>query len=393
MVKGNLRSLTIAFLLISFFQLSFFFCPPSIAKSLPESKSASKTRLVGSVNMLLTSCADAGVIIQGNALPTQITKVRLGSPAHYAGVCKGDQILDGIIESDQINLVIERGGKKYGIKLATFNKGLVYQKPQSEKKKIVKQDKSNPLFIKGNVENLSDAEVHKKLQQWRVVLFIDKSGSMNAQLPSQSTSKWNWLKQKISGFSQKAANAGSSNIDIVLFSSDYKVLKNCRKSDVEGIFDRYSPGGNTNLSLPMNYVLGQYQKNSESKPLLMAVITDGLINSGHPIEKTLINKINRMQNGKTVAITFLDISGFATSPSLLRMLDNELVSQGAKEDVVDTMYFNEINSMGLSKAIARAISTDRPRTIKQKNIVSAEMNQARKHSEAIRKRVKSRYNK
>jgi hypothetical protein len=78
---------------------------------------ASPVLLKGKIDELDSSCNAAGITISSRTLPCQVTRVRLGSPALYAGVAENDKILSAQISEKKMALLIERNGQKFSVYL------------------------------------------------------------------------------------------------------------------------------------------------------------------------------------------------------------------------------------------------------------------------------------
>jgi hypothetical protein len=77
-----------------------------------------------------------------------------------------------------------------------------------------------------------------------------------------------------------AAQQASSDLTVMLFSSGYQVMEHANPSLIPMIFQRVRPNGGTMLAPPLDDALNRYfnarQVNPNTKPLIIAIITDGL---------------------------------------------------------------------------------------------------------------------
>jgi hypothetical protein len=80
-----------------------------------------KNRLLlkGSVDVIDSSCNAAGITLSSKSFPSTVQKVRLGSPALYAGIAENDKVTFAQINGDRLVLEIERGGQKFCAYLPT----------------------------------------------------------------------------------------------------------------------------------------------------------------------------------------------------------------------------------------------------------------------------------
>jgi hypothetical protein len=98
------------------------------------------------------------------------------------------------------------------------------------------------------------------------------------------------------------------------------------------------------------------------KATLIAVITDGMPNIPRDplvVNRALIDFTKKLSTGDEVIITFLQIGDTFDGRSFCIDLDDNLVDEGAKFDIVDTKTFSELKSEGLVSALVDAITEKR----------------------------------
>jgi hypothetical protein len=91
--------------------------PVTTPKNKVEGSGKEKIKLFGRIDKLSAACAAAGVLLESRQMPTRILKVRLGSPASYAGLSVDDQVTAGTISGETMKLSIERNGQIYQVNL------------------------------------------------------------------------------------------------------------------------------------------------------------------------------------------------------------------------------------------------------------------------------------
>lgn len=314
-----------------------FLCVYSIEPALTQDRKLIK--LYGSVDQLATECANAGIQVTGNKFPLKIEKVRFGSPAYYGGVRSQDTVLSGKVENNRMFLVLRRDGRAYKIDLAV----------QPHSLQVNKQ--TGPLQAGTKETNLKESiQVFK---DYDVVFVIDRSGSMAEPLQSLMTSKWEWCREQIVSFSGEVGSVLKDGFTIITFNDQYQVLRNGRASDVTNCFQNNCPSGNTDLGAPLAEALSQGSYGS--KKLLVVVITDGLANRGRKPEDIIIEATKTMNKPSDIIVSFLEVGEKFSGLDLLKRLDNDLVSAGAKYDIVQVLPFNQLKAMGLTKALTSVV--------------------------------------
>lgn len=208
-----------------------------------------------------------------------------------------------------------------------------------------------------------------------VVILIDKSGSMGDRdcpaparglrflprigLTDEAISRWEWCENELITMSQMASGALRQGIRVVLFASDQSVYDKVRFSEIPRIFKSTWPAGSTNAAPALRTQLEAYFANrvaGRSRPVVIAVITDGLPNNTRAVKKAIIDATASMQRPDEIAITFLQVGADRKGINLVHELDDDLVRQGAVFDIVDCKDFSDLLNVGLGRALADAIN-------------------------------------
>lgn len=319
----------------------------------PDLTLAAETRkpvkLFGQIDQVVTACAAAGFRMDHDSFPAKVDRVSPGTAAFYSGLRANDKIISGVIESDRLIIDFEREGKKYRVRLATTPQ--LKMSPKTDQHQAIPELPvgevnppenaiTEPRMLEGNITE-KDAQL---LARYDVVLVIDRSGSMGGF-------KWEWCQKETTQLS-RALEKVARTITIVTFNSNFDIERNCHPQRVEQIFHVVVPSGGTNASAPLDALL---KEEHSSKPLLVAVITDGLPNEGRPLQDVLIEASQAISNQDQITITFLEVGNSFEGDSFLKALDNDLVAAGAKHDIVDTKPFEELEKIGLAKALVAAL--------------------------------------
>lgn len=186
-------------------------------------------------------------------------------------------------------------------------------------------------------------------------------GAAGAFLGGGATiSRWDFVREQTLSFSRQAGNVLPQGITLVLFSSGYHVFPNVDVRQIPRIFAENRPGGFTNTTAAVGSVIGDYFARRDAsgghvKPLLIAVITDGMPTNPHSLRRLLIETTHHMRSPGEITITFLQIGTERRGFELLKEFDDNLMSQGARFDIVDTKTFPEVVHVGLTRALVDAV--------------------------------------
>jgi Mg-chelatase subunit ChlD len=118
------------------------------------------------------------------------------------------------------------------------------------------------------------------------------------------------------------------------------------------IFQDSEPSGETFMApaLTEDLALVRNQLNY-GKPALITVVSDGRLNDAESLKKAIIAQVNSPSKPELLSIVVLEVG---TPDKLLKELDNELVKQGAKADIITVTP--TLNSAVVVLAMACSIS-------------------------------------
>jgi len=225
--------------------------------------------------------------------------------------------------------------------------------------------------------DISTAEM-SQLSKHDIVLIIDKSHSMakkdcarvhlgpqtDSMSDNRSTSaesRWEWCREQTLDLRKKTQDRMPKGVSVVLFSGEYVVFDNIDAKAIESIFTDYVPKGSTNTTAALKSQLDQYFARRESsgqstKPLLIAVITDGCPDDPSKLRYAIIDATRKMKMPDEILITFLQIGNDPNGRRLLEELDSGLADRKAQFDIVNVVPFTELCKMGLARTLVDEIS-------------------------------------
>lgn len=314
----------------------------ALAKGAPAETHSSMT-LHGGISALAGACAGSGITIEASTLPTTITKVRMGSPAAYAGVVDGDKLLQGNVGPNNMQLLIERAGKRYSVSLRYTPDNLVATRQNKKDKRRLAAEASK------------DAD-WKTLKQYDIALMIDASGSMQSPLAQFGESKWQWCLEEIYSFAKEAQTLGRGPFDFCIFENQHQLTQNCTADQARQIMTTQRPGGGTDLSTPLEQILSDRLSKPQTRPLLVVIVSDGMPNEGVPVEQVVIAAAKKMKSEKEIKILFLQIGGDAAGKVLADYLDNDLTLEGAPFDIVSSIESDDLVDLGLRRGLIAAMN-------------------------------------
>ena len=153
-----------------------------------------------------------------------------------------------------------------------------------------------------------------------------------------------------------------SNLDVVLFDNKPIKYRSVSIRSMPSIFSQNLPSGGTNVTRALKEELDSYfdrkkLQPASNRPLVVAVITDGAPSSARSLKDLIIKATHRLENRNQLKISFLQIGQENQGNRLLPELDNGLVNEGARLDIVDSKPFYEVQRKGLLEVLLDVVST------------------------------------
>lgn len=201
----------------------------------------------------------------------------------------------------------------------------------------------------------------RDLANFDLELIVDQSLSMRRRDCPGGTSRWEWCGLQLGNLSNQLSAYTPRGFTLTTFASEFQSYPNATASDVQRLFAFGGLASGTRLSRPLGARLSNYfaNKNQNSKPLLVVVITDGAptpAQDGVLVAGNLINASRRMSKPGEVTVVFFQIGGANPFGRLfLNQMDHALVSAGAKHDIVQTVGFDQLQQQGLTNSLVNAL--------------------------------------
>ena len=307
-------------------------------KSADKSGSTAPLKLYGHIDELSYLCSSAGVRLSKAQFPAKVDKISLGSAAAYSGLRTGDDVLSAKYDDNSITFDIKRNGKPYQARIATNVKGV---KEEFESRKI-----------KFSIADSAFDKELKKLQDVHVVILVDRSlsmGDMHAGVPGD-LSKWMWTKEQVDNLFLATDRVLEGGFDIYAFNDRVEGRTGVTLWDLRQVFDRLKPAGeHKNIALPLQNVLDDYfsRRKPDSKPCLVVVLSDGIENTGTPLQEVLIEASKKMNRQGEIIVDFLQIGESIGGEELFDDLEQNLVAKGARYNMVVYKPFSELRNRGV----------------------------------------------
>ena len=305
----------------------------------------------------------------------RIAAVVAGSEADKKGVQVGDLVLSAQADKNDIGLGLERGERIFYLKLKKTTQVAAQLTPMEARKDVVPAQ-TFPLQAERNVAEVPEMQVPQQnipvmsvvpreqlqlLAKYDIELVVDQSMSMRRQDCPGDLSRWNWCGMQAADLARALAPYARDGITITTFAHDHQVYPHADPNGIGNLFANPHFQFGTYLLEALTDRFNAYfaRRNPSSKPLLIAVITDGV---PHPqpqpelVKQQLINATKYMTDPREITVAFLQIGGNDRfGKAYLTDLDLNLVKSGAKYDFVHTKNFDQLQRIGIGQALADSI--------------------------------------
>ncbi|MBX9689370.1 MAG: VWA domain-containing protein, partial [Candidatus Obscuribacterales bacterium] len=172
-------------------------------------------------------------------------------------------------------------------------------------------------------------------------------------------SRWEWCRRETSRLAEQLAPAISEGITVIPFADQAERHPNLTAEAINQIFRSSYPNGMTMLDqalgLEIDHFLFDRAMRNSSKPLLMAVITDGAPNDPQKVVDEIIH-VSRKIKKDEVKIVFFVIGDDPMSQAFLDYVHKCNREAALEFDIVSSRSFAEIRDMGLAKSLATELS-------------------------------------
>lgn len=320
-----------------------------------------KVKLFGRIDRLSAACGAAGVVLESRQMPTKILKVRLGSPASYAGLAVDDEVLSGAVSGDIMRLKILRSGKNYSVDLK-----IEPEKGHVETLSASVRNSGHKLAAVVDKQALEATRIPDwaLLSRYQIAVLLDRSGSMAESAESsdvadvsggESLSRWRWCSDQIQDFASESRRMSHENLTFCIFNHEFIVNRNCDLSKMKTLMENLKPEGGTDFANPIKSIADNFFAGARQKPLLICVVTDCETNGGARVEAVIKRIAAQMRRADEVKIVIFQIGNTGDGADFAWRLDNDMVKNGARFDIVKSFYYDDLRLAGLRRGLVRAV--------------------------------------
>ncbi len=200
-------------------------------------------------------------------------------------------------------------------------------------------------------------------------LLLDRSGSMALKDQPGGRSRWSVARESVQALAARCEELDPDGLTLYLFASRFRRYDAVTADRVASIFLENEPCGGTDLAGVLAHAFechferrrarsgqrsaGAAAGGKSGETLL--VVTDGEPDDPKAVMRTLVEATRRLERDEQLAVSFVQVGGDPRARRFLKVLDDDLQRAGARFDICDTVTLDEMEELGLTEVLLRAI--------------------------------------
>ena len=193
-----------------------------------------------------------------------------------------------------------------------------------------------------------------------VEFLLDRSGSMLTKDCPGGKSRWEYGRETMQALAGHVQKHDPDGITVAVFARLVRTYDNVTTGDkIDTIYKEVQPMGGTDTAKVLDQRLTAYferKKAGKAKPLVLFVMTDGEPDDKSAVKTVIIQAANKIDKDEELAICFVQVGKDADATKFLKELDDDLVKQGAKFDIVDTLPIDEVENLTVEELLVKAFT-------------------------------------
>lgn len=197
------------------------------------------------------------------------------------------------------------------------------------------------------------------MSQRDYTLIIDKSGSMGLKDQPGGRSRWAVARESAEALATRCDELDPDGITLYMFAKKFKRYDNINANRVGKVFQENEPCGGTDLAAVLEHAFGNYfdrkragkAKDGET----IVVVTDGEPDDRVAVMKAIVEASRKIERDEELGVSMVQVGSDPSATQFLKKLDDELVHVGAPFDICDTVTLDEMEDIGLTEVLLRAI--------------------------------------
>jgi len=192
-------------------------------------------------------------------------------------------------------------------------------------------------------------------------LIIDKSGSMALKDQPGGRSRWAVARESAEALATRCDELDPDGITLYVFGAKFRRYDNVTADRVSQVFLENEPCGGTNLAGVLTDAFDSYfarKRSGDTKRAgeMIVVVTDGEPDDQKAVMKAILDASRRVDRGDELGVQLVQVGSDPLARRFLKALDDDLVRVGAPFDICATVTLDELEDLGLTDVLLRALS-------------------------------------
>ncbi|MBS2006018.1 MAG: hypothetical protein JST01_03180 [Cyanobacteria bacterium SZAS TMP-1] len=279
----------------------------------------------------------------------KVIVVATGSAAHRAGLATDDIIEQStfIPAADLLKVTIKRGDKHYSLTMHPDAASLASQKRTGKKTAVASKPSSRE-------------EAWARIKDSDIIFVQDMSSNMASPLGDTGLQKWDWCAARILDFADSISKNNSKYFGLMqCYQYAFNSYKDLSVPTLKQLLANSIAMESAVLTAPLQQLAYDHLTTTNAKPLLILVFTTGKQERGDALEAAIKTILDHVKSPDQARLIFFQIGEDPVGTATLKMLDQDLTYAGYKYDIVDWVKFEDLQTLGLSRAILEAYESPR----------------------------------
>jgi uncharacterized protein with von Willebrand factor type A (vWA) domain len=191
-------------------------------------------------------------------------------------------------------------------------------------------------------------------------LIIDRSGSMALKDQAGGRSRWAVARESAEALAARCDELDPDGITLYLFASRFKRYESVNAASVRRAFLENEPCGGTDLARVLEDAFEQYLGRKRAGKAkrggeTIVVVTDGEPDDPRAVMRTIVEASKRIDRDEELGVSLVQVGNDPGARRFLKVLDDDLERAGARFDIVDTVTLEEMEDLGLTETLLRAV--------------------------------------
>lgn len=206
-----------------------------------------------------------------------------------------------------------------------------------------------------------NGEAGRLLARFQLELVVDHSLSMSDRDCPGHQSRWRWCGAQAEDLARAIAPYSKNGITVTSFAWRFQVVEHASAEVIEQLFHRHALTPGTRLAAPLKDRLDHFfaHRSEDHRPLLLAVITDGL---PYPPPESLIvrhvlgKEARKIRTAGEATVVFLQIGKLdLLGRAYLRGLEKSFRHRDRQHPFVRRVSFKQLKRSGLAGALVQVV--------------------------------------